>query len=130
MIARSAPSYPSSADGPSPDDRHSKGVLGTHRFESVRGLRVSSCSASDSVRSAGVARRVRRPRSVHQRPPWPLSRAELVKQPDRMLASVAREVTVMAVDNPVLPGTGVLGSRRPNGRVRRVVGGRTDGLEV
>ncbi len=47
-----------------------------------------------------------------------------------MLASVAREVTVMAVDHPVLPGTGVLGPRRPNGRVRRVVGGRTDGLEV
>jgi hypothetical protein len=44
--------------------------------------------------------------------------------------AVAREVTVMAVDHPVLPGTGVLGSRRPNGRVRRVVGGRTDGLEV
>jgi hypothetical protein len=54
----------------------------------------------------------------------------LVKQPDRMLASVAREVTVIAVDHPVLPGTGILGSRRPNGRVRRVVGGRTDGLEV
>jgi hypothetical protein len=47
-----------------------------------------------------------------------------------MLASVAREVPVMAVDHPVLPETGVLGSRRPNGRVRRVVGSRTDGLEV
>jgi hypothetical protein len=54
----------------------------------------------------------------------------LVKQPDRMLGSVAREVTVIAVDHPVLPGTGILGSRRPNGRVRRVVGGRTGGLEV
>src|SRR6266511_2564152 len=31
---------------------------------------------------------------------------------------------------PVRPGTGVLGPRRPNDRVRLVVGGRTDGLEV
>jgi hypothetical protein len=47
------------------------------RFESVRGLQVSSCSASGSVVSAGVARRLRRPRNVHQRPPWPLPRASL-----------------------------------------------------
>jgi hypothetical protein len=44
-------------------------------------------------------RRLRRPRSVHQRPPWPLSHAQLVEQADRMLASVAGEVTVMSVDH-------------------------------
>src|SRR5262245_57713664 len=32
--------------------------------------------------------------------------------------------------NPARPGTGVLGWRRPDGRVRPVVGGRTDGVEV
>src|SRR4029450_7380961 len=32
--------------------------------------------------------------------------------------------------NPARPGTGVLGWRRPDGRVCRVVGGRTNGLEV
>jgi hypothetical protein len=69
------------------------------RFESVRGLRVSSCSAGSSVVPAGGDRRLRRPRSVHQRPPWPLSHAQLVEQADRMVASVAGEVTVMTVDH-------------------------------
>jgi hypothetical protein len=41
----------------------------------------------------------RRPRSVHQGPPWPLSRAEIVQQTDRMFASVAWEVAVVAVDH-------------------------------
>src|SRR5207237_6173977 len=72
---------------------------GGRRFESVRGLRVSSCLACAPVVSADVGRRLRRPRSVHQRPPWPLSRAQLVEQADRMLAAVAREVAVMAVDH-------------------------------
>src|SRR5438093_11554881 len=53
----------------------------------------------DSVVPAGGGRWFRRPRSVHQRPPWPLSRAELVEQADRMLASVAGEVAVVAVDH-------------------------------
>jgi hypothetical protein len=39
---------------------------------------------------AGGVRERRRPRSVHQRPPWTLSRAQLVEQADRMLASVGR----------------------------------------
>src|SRR5438552_10373164 len=69
------------------------------RFEYVRGLRVSSCSAGGSVVPAGGGRWFRRPRSVHQRPPWPLSRAELVEQADRMLASVAGEVALMTVDH-------------------------------
>src|SRR6266508_2713214 len=69
------------------------------RFESVRGLRVSSCSARGSVVSAGVARRLRRPRSVHQRPPWTLAGAQLVEQADRMFASVAGEVAVMTIDH-------------------------------
>jgi hypothetical protein len=64
------------------------------RFESVRGLRVSSCSASSSVVPAGGKSRLRRPPSVHQRPPWPLSGAQLVEQADRM-----REVAVVAVDH-------------------------------
>jgi hypothetical protein len=58
---------------------------------------VIPCSAAGSVVAAGVGRRLRRPRSVHQRPPWPLSRAELVEQADRVLSSVAREVTVRSI---------------------------------
>src|SRR6266545_2335693 len=42
---------------------------------------------------------LRRPRSVHRRPPWPLSSAQFVEQADRMFASVACEVAVVAVDH-------------------------------
>jgi hypothetical protein len=37
--------------------------------------------------------------SVHQRPPWTLPGAQLVEEADRVLASVAREVAVVAVDH-------------------------------
>ena len=66
-----------------------------------------------SVVSAGVIDRLRRPRSVHQCPPWPLSRAQFVEQTDRMLASVACEVAVMTVDH------GQAGARPCSGRGRR-----------
>src|SRR5215207_4842206 len=72
---------------------------GGRRFESVRGLRVFSCLADAFVVSADGDRELRRPRSVHQRPPWTLAGAELVEQADRVLASVAREVAVVAVDH-------------------------------
>jgi hypothetical protein len=36
---------------------------------------------------------------VHERPPWPLSRTQLVEKANRMFASGAREVAVMPVDH-------------------------------
>jgi hypothetical protein len=42
---------------------------------------------------------LRRPRSVHQRPPWTFAGAQLVKQSDGVLAPVAGEVAVVAVDH-------------------------------
>src|SRR5919201_4567001 len=69
------------------------------RFESVRGLRVFACLAVRFVVLTGGGCGLRRPRSVHQRPPWTLASAELVEQADRALASVAGEVAVVAVDH-------------------------------
>jgi hypothetical protein len=68
-----------------------EGVDGSSPSE---GFEFLPCSAGGSVGSAGVGRRLRRPRSVHQRPPWPLSDAQLVEKADRMVASVACEVAV------------------------------------
>jgi hypothetical protein len=62
-------------------------------------LRDFRCSACGSVVPAGGGRWRRRPRSVHQRPPWPLSGTQLVEQADRVLASVAGEVAVVPVDH-------------------------------
>src|SRR5215207_7005609 len=46
-----------------------------------------------SPSATGSSRRgIWRPRSVHQRPPWTFSRAQLVEQADRLLTTVAREV--------------------------------------
>src|SRR6266516_5867746 len=42
---------------------------------------------------------IRRPRSVHQPPRWTFAGAELVEQTDRVLVSVAGEVTVVVVDH-------------------------------
>src|SRR5262245_6939801 len=47
------------------------------------------------IMAEGVAQLVH----VHQRPPWTLTCAELVEQTDRVFASVAREVVVVAVDH-------------------------------
>src|SRR5215204_266062 len=52
-----------------------------------------------SVVSAGVRCGVRWPRSVHQRLRWTSAGAQLVEQADRMFASVAGEVAVVAVDH-------------------------------
>ena len=65
------------------------------RFESVRGLIVFACLAASAVVSAGASCAGRRPRSVHQRPPWTLFRTQLVEHSDRALASV-RCVTASA----------------------------------
>ena len=72
---------------------------GGRRFESVRGLRVSPCLADASVVSTGGGCPLRRSRSVHQRPPWTLTGAQLVEQTHRVFASVADEVAVVAVDH-------------------------------
>jgi hypothetical protein len=61
----------------------------------VRQRASSSCLLSRCFRCL----RWQRPRSVHQRPPWTLAGAQSVEQADRMRASVAREVAVMAVDH-------------------------------
>ena len=52
-----------------------------------------------SVVSTDAERWIRRPRGVHQRPPWTLFGAQLVEQADGMLASVAGEVALVAVDH-------------------------------
>jgi hypothetical protein len=62
-------------------------------------LRVFACLAYVSVVCAGCSPRLRRPRSVHQRPPWTLLSAQFVGQADRVFASVAGEVAVVAVDH-------------------------------
>jgi hypothetical protein len=86
-----------------------KGVDGSSPSE---GFRVSSCSANVAVVWADGARPPRRPRSVHQRPPWTLPGTQLVEQVDRVLASVAGEVAVSS-------GRSWSGWRPCSGRGRR-----------
>jgi hypothetical protein len=72
---------------------------GGRRFESVRGLRVSAWLGPAFVVSAYGGRKLRCPRSVHQRPPWTLVRAEFVEQANCVLAPVAGAMAVVAVDH-------------------------------
>src|SRR6266508_5246041 len=65
------------------------------RFESVRGLQFSPCLDIAFVLKVDASALVRRPPSVHQRP----RRVEGVEELDRVLASVASEVAVVAVDH-------------------------------
>src|SRR6266498_1157598 len=68
---------------------------GGRRFESVRGLQLSPCLDVAFVFGAEAGLLVRCPRSVHQRPPC----VESVEELDRVFASVAGEVAVVAVDH-------------------------------
>jgi hypothetical protein len=78
-----------------PTSHGKEGVDGSSPSE---GFEFPSCLADALVVSAGDRER-RRPRSVHRRPPWPLSGTQLVEPADRMFASVACDVAVVAVDH-------------------------------
>src|SRR5215211_7931003 len=80
---------------------------GSRRVDGKEGVDGSSpseglkfaCLADVSVVCAGGAIGLRRPPNVHQRPPWTLSGARVVEQADRMFATAAGEVAVVAVDH-------------------------------
>src|SRR5437763_3732301 len=74
-------------------------VRGGRRFESVRGLQLSPCLVIAFVFSADGGWLFRRPPSVHQRPRVGLGCIERIEELDRVLASVAGEVAVVAVDH-------------------------------
>jgi hypothetical protein len=77
--------------GENPCRRLRPGKEGVRRFESVRGLPLFACLAAVSVVCAGSELANRRPRSVHERPRWTLSGAELVEEADRALAPSRRD---------------------------------------
>jgi hypothetical protein len=75
------------------------GKEGGRRFESVRGLSVSSCSGPVSVVLIGDDWQLRRPSDVLGLDVGGFDVRVAVEEPDRVLASVACEVAVMAVDH-------------------------------
>jgi hypothetical protein len=69
------------------------------RFESVRGLPVCACSDAVSVVVTGDDRQLRRPADVYSLDVGGLDVRVAVEEPDRVLASAACEVAVMAVNH-------------------------------
>ena len=88
------------------------------RFESVRGLQRSPCLDIAFVFRRDASRRFWCPPSVHQRPQVELGCVQCVEKFDRVLASVAGEVAVVAVDR-----------RQAGAHVAREVEGRESGTE-